>query len=73
MWNRAPQIVNRHGAETAILVPIDVWKRLKVVAKPPLKDLLLADSDMMILCCRNIGKLCPRPLFTHLLAHQFHV
>jgi antitoxin Phd len=40
-----PQIVTRRGAETAILVPIEQWKRLSSAAKPTLKELLLSDVD----------------------------
>lgn len=36
-----PQVVTRRGVETAVLVPIDEWKRLKSQAKPSLKDILL--------------------------------
>ena len=40
-----PQIVTRRGAETAILVPIEQWKRMSSAAKPTLKELLLSDVD----------------------------
>jgi antitoxin Phd len=36
-----PQVVTRRGVETAVLVPIDEWKRLKNQARPSLKDILL--------------------------------
>lgn len=39
-----PQIVTKRGAEAAVLVPIEEWRRLQQVAKPTLKDLLLAPS-----------------------------
>jgi antitoxin Phd len=39
---KGPQIVTRRGVETAVLVPIDEWKRLQTVARPTLKDVLLA-------------------------------
>jgi len=39
--NEGPQIVTRRGVETAVLVPIDEWKRLKSRARPSLKDILL--------------------------------
>ena len=39
-----PQVVTKRGAETAILVPLDQWKRLQAAARPSLKDLLLADA-----------------------------
>jgi prevent-host-death family protein len=36
-----PQVVTRRGVETAVLVPIDEWRRLKAGARPSLKDILL--------------------------------
>ncbi|MDD9963613.1 MAG: type II toxin-antitoxin system Phd/YefM family antitoxin [Gammaproteobacteria bacterium] len=36
-----PQVVTRRGVETAVLVPIAEWRRLRSVATPRLKDLLL--------------------------------
>lgn len=36
-----PQIVTRRGVETAVLVPIEEWKRLKGAARPTIKDMLL--------------------------------
>ena len=42
---KGPQIVTRRGTETAILVPIEQWKRLSSAAKPTLKELLLSDVD----------------------------
>ena len=37
-----PQIVTKRGVETAVLVPIAEWRRLKQRARPTLKELLLA-------------------------------
>ncbi len=37
-----PQIVSRRGTETAVLVPLDEWRRLQSAAKPSLKSLLLS-------------------------------
>lgn len=37
-----PQIVTKRGVETAVLVPIEQWRRLEKMAKPDLKELLLA-------------------------------
>lgn len=37
-----PQIVTKRGIETAVLVPIEEWRRLKERARPSLKELLLA-------------------------------
>lgn len=39
-----PQMVTRRGAEAAVLVPIDEWRRLQVSARPSLKQLLLTDT-----------------------------
>jgi antitoxin Phd len=38
------QIVTKRGADTAVLVPMREWQRLKRAARPTLKDLLLADG-----------------------------
>ena len=38
------QVVSRRGSETAVLVPIEEWRRLEAAARPSLKDLLLAPS-----------------------------
>lgn len=39
-----PQIVTRRGVETAVLVPIEEWRRLQRLATPNLKTLLLASE-----------------------------
>ena len=39
-----PQIVTRRGVETAVLVPIDQWRRLEKMDSPKLKELLLASE-----------------------------
>lgn len=36
-----PQIVSKRGVETAVLVPIEQWRRLEQRTKPDLKQLLL--------------------------------
>ncbi|MFA7243061.1 MAG: type II toxin-antitoxin system Phd/YefM family antitoxin [Sulfuricellaceae bacterium] len=41
--SEGPQMVTRRGAETAVLVPIAEWKRLRNEARPSLKALLLSD------------------------------
>ena len=47
-----PQVVSRRGTETAVLVPLNEWKRLQTAAKPSLKALLLSDvgrtNDLLI-------------------------
>ena len=37
-----PQMVTRRGAEAAVLVPADQWRRLQAAALPSLKQLLLS-------------------------------
>jgi antitoxin Phd len=39
-----PQVVTRRGKETAVLVPIAMWRRLERAARPGLRQLLLADE-----------------------------
>ena len=36
-----PQIVTRRGVQTAVLIPVDEWRRLKRAAGPRVKALLL--------------------------------
>jgi prevent-host-death family protein len=38
-----PQMVSKRGAEAAVLVPVEEWRRLQAVARPSLKHLLLSD------------------------------
>jgi antitoxin Phd len=38
---KGPQVVTRRGVETAVLIPIDDWRRLQRTARPGLKELLL--------------------------------
>lgn len=40
--DHGPQIITKHGAETAVLVPIDQWLAIKEVQQTSLKDLLLS-------------------------------
>ncbi|GAB6058950.1 type II toxin-antitoxin system Phd/YefM family antitoxin [Desulfonatronum parangueonense] len=39
-----PQLITRRGVETAVLVPIKEWQRLRAASHPSLKQLLLTDS-----------------------------
>lgn len=39
---KGPQIVTKRGVETAVLVPIDRWRRLEKMTRPDLKTLLLS-------------------------------
>jgi antitoxin Phd len=39
-----PQMVTKRGAEAAVLVPVQEWRRLQSAARPSLKQLLLSDT-----------------------------
>ena len=39
-----PQMVTRRGVETAVLVPIEEWRRMHKTAPRSLKELLLTDE-----------------------------
>ena len=39
-----PQIVTKRGVETAVLVPIEQWRRMEQTTKPDLKELLLSPT-----------------------------
>jgi len=51
-----PQLVTKRGVETAVLVPIETWKRLEKMAKPSLKTLLLAKEGKGDLIIPKRGK-----------------
>lgn len=56
-----PQLVTRRGIETAVLVPIDEWRRLQATARPSLKQLLLADDARTDSLVPERGKARRRP------------
>jgi antitoxin Phd len=37
-----PQVVTRRGVETAVLVPIEEWRRMQGASRPSIKQLLLS-------------------------------
>jgi antitoxin Phd len=37
-----PQVVTRRGVETAVLVPIEEWRRMQGASRPSIKELLLS-------------------------------
>ena len=39
---QGPQLVTRRGAEAAVLVPVEEWRRLQAAARPSIKELLLS-------------------------------
>ncbi len=42
--SEGPQMVTKRGAEAAVLVPVQEWRRLRAAARPSLKELLLSDQ-----------------------------
>ena len=41
---QGPQLVTRRGADAAVLVPVRDWQKLQRMARPTLKQLLLAEG-----------------------------
>lgn len=54
---RGPQLVTMRGRETAVLVPVEEWRRLTARARPGLKALLLAPEPRTDLAVPKRGKL----------------
>ena len=54
--SHGPQVVTRRGAETAVLIPIAEWKRLRDAARPSLKELLLSDCARANLALPTRGR-----------------
>jgi antitoxin Phd len=60
-----PQLVTKRGAETAVLVPMDQWRRIQQSARPTLKELLLADEPRADIPLMPLGKhrrRAPKPM-----------
>jgi len=53
---QGPQMVTKRGAEAAVLVPVDEWKRLQAAARPSLKQLLLSEHGRTDLVVPARGK-----------------
>ena len=60
-----PQIVTRRGVQTAVLISIDEWRRLKKAAVPGIKELLLAPEarSEALTPLRTDERLRPPPTF----------
>ncbi len=57
-----PQIVTKRGAEAAVLVPVEDWRRLHQSTRPTLKELLLSDLGRSDIPLPARGKRKRRPL-----------
>ena len=44
--SNGPQLVTKHGAEAAVLVPVAQWRRLQAAAPQSLKQLLLDPAGL---------------------------
>lgn len=56
-----PQLVTKRGAEAAVLVPVQEWRRLQQAARPSLKQLLLTNQARATLELPARGKARRRP------------
>ncbi|MEI7786166.1 MAG: type II toxin-antitoxin system Phd/YefM family antitoxin [Betaproteobacteria bacterium] len=57
-----PQMVTRRGAEAAVLVPVQEWRRLQSAARPSLKQLLLSDQALTNMAVPPRGRAKRRPV-----------
>ena len=60
--SEGPQIVTKRGVEAAVLVPAREWQRMKQLARPSLKELLLGDGprfDLDLLPRRRLKRRPP--------------
>ncbi|MEY4695496.1 MAG: hypothetical protein RLZZ95_1945 [Pseudomonadota bacterium] len=57
-----PQMVTRRGAEAAVLVPVQEWRRIQSAARPSLKQLLLSDQARTDLIAPARGQAKRRPV-----------
>jgi len=53
-------MVTKRGVEAAVLVPVEVWRRLQASAAPSLKQLLLSDTGRAELVLPPRGQACRR-------------
>lgn len=53
--SEGPQVVTKRGAEAAVLVPMEEWRRLQAAARPSLKELLLSDTARAAIPVRKRG------------------
>jgi PHD/YefM family antitoxin component YafN of YafNO toxin-antitoxin module len=55
-------MVTRRGAEAAVLVPVQEWRRMQSAARPSLKQLLLSDQARTNLIVPQRGQAKRRPV-----------
>jgi prevent-host-death family protein len=52
----SPQMVTRRGAQAAVLVPVEEWRRLQSAARPSLKQRLLSEASRTRLLVPQRGR-----------------
>jgi len=57
-----PQVVTRRGIETAVLVPIQEWRRLQDSSRPSLKELLIGPGPRFENLVPKRGRIRRRPI-----------
>lgn len=64
---KGPQVVTRRGVETAVLVPIEEWRRMKRDSRPSIKELLLGPGPRFNIPIPKRGRAKRRQLidFSH--------
>ena len=72
--SEGPQLLTRRGAEAAVLVPADEWRRLQAAARPSLKQLMLAaEARAELVLLRLVARAasaCRRTLSIYHATHQ---
>jgi antitoxin Phd len=58
---KGPQVVTCRGVETAVLVPIEEWRRLQQISRPSLKSLLVGPGVRFEKLIPERGSLRRRP------------
>jgi antitoxin Phd len=60
---KGPQVVTRRGVETAVLVPMDEWRRIQRTARRGIKELLLSPRFENLIPPRRKWKRRPPVVF----------
>ena len=60
--SEGPQMVTMRGADAAVLVPAEEWRRLQEARRPNLKELLLAPEPTFELALPDRRRFKMRPL-----------
>ena len=58
--SEGPQLVTKRGAQAAVLVSMEEWRRMQAAARPSLKALLLSDNARFELDIPPRGRLMSR-------------